>query len=170
MWGDGLKTKKLAVMGLLLALTFALSAVETAVSAGLPAGVRIGLANIVVMLALLSMGKKEALTIVVAKSVFILITKGATAFVLSLCGGVSSFIAVLLLIQSEKNSLILISVVGALVHNIAQLAAASLILKNINTLFYAPVLIIAGVIAGSATGTVIKITLPAVTKAVNDNK
>lgn len=157
-------------MGLLLALTFALSAVETAVSVGLPAGVRIGLANIVVMLALLSMGKKEALTIVVAKSVFILITKGVTAFMLSLCGGVFSFIAVLLLIKSEKNSLILISVVGALVHNIAQLIVASLILKNINTLFYAPVLIIAGVIAGSATGTVIKIALPAVTKAVNDNK
>ncbi|MGN0690206.1 MAG: Gx transporter family protein [Oscillospiraceae bacterium] len=165
-----MKTKKTAVMGLLLALTFALSAVETAVSMGLPAGVRIGLANIVVMLALLSMGKKEALTIVVAKSVFILITKGVTAFMLSLCGGVASFIAVLLLIKSEKNSLILISVAGALVHNIAQLIAASLILKNINTLFYAPVLIIAGVIAGSATGTVIKIALPAVTKAVNDNK
>lgn len=153
-------------MGIMLGLTFALSAVETALSVALPLGVRVGLANIIVMLVLITMGKKQAFAIVVMKSAFILLTKGITAFAMSLCGGVCSFIIIVLLFGKKKNSLILVSVAGALTHNLAQMAMSAVITGSTSTLFYAPVLIIAGIIAGTATGIVIAAVLPAAEKAV----
>lgn len=163
------KTRYLAVTGIMLALTLALSSLETLFSAALPPGVRIGLANIVIMLALLSMGKGQALSLVLLKSMFIFLTKGLTAFVLSLCGGLFSFLIILLLLRSKKNSLMLISVCGALAHNLAQLVVSAFLTGSVYTLYYAPLLIIAGAIAGCATGAVIKITLPAAMKALGKN-
>lgn len=156
--------KQITLMGLLLALTFSLSALETALSSALPAGVRIGLANIVVMITLLTLGKKYALTIVILKSLFIFLTKGFSAFLMSFAGGILSFAALVILIKSEKNSLSLISVISALVHNMAQLVTACFTLGSINVLWYAPVLVLAGVFAGLATGTVAGAVLPPMRK------
>lgn len=155
-------------MGLLLALTFSLSVLESALSSALPAGVRIGLANIVVMITLLTLGKKQAFTIVVLKSVFIFLTKGFTAFLMSTAGGILSFLVLLALIRNEKNSLLLISVISALVHNLSQLVTACFTLGNVNVLWYAPVLILAGTAAGLATGTAAGVVLPPIRKIIGN--
>ncbi len=153
-------------MGIISALTFSLSAVDSLVSAPLPLGVRIGVANIVVMLTILSVGKKEGFIITLLKSLFILITKGITASLLSFSGGLLAFSITIILLKSEKNSLILISVLSALAHNIGQIIMASVIMKNINTLFYLPVLVVSAVITGTITGTAIKAVMPLTEKAV----
>lgn len=155
-------------MGIILALTFSFSAIDSVISAVLPLGVKVGIANIVVMLVTVIIGRKEGFIITVLKSLFILITKGVTASLLSLSGGILSFLIVILLLKSEKNSLILISVSGAVMHNIGQITTASLIMKNTNTLFYAPVLIIAGILAGTATGIVIKAVLPFAERTIKE--
>ena len=153
-------------MGIISALTFSLSAVDSLVSAPLPLGVRIGVANIVVMLTILSVGKKEGFIITLLKSLFILITKGITASLLSFSGGLLAFSITIILLKSEKNSLILISVLSALAHNIGQIIMASVIMKNIHTLFYLPVLVVSAVITGTLTGTAIKAVMPLTEKAV----
>ena len=153
-------------MGIISALTFALSAVDSMISAPLPLGVRIGVANIVVMLTILTVGKKEGFIITLLKSLFILVTKGITASLLSLSGGMLAFLITILLLKSEKNSLILISVLSAITHNVGQIIMASVIMKNINTLFYLPVLIVSAVITGTITGTAIKAVIPLAEKAV----
>lgn len=153
-------------MGIISALTFSLSAVDSLVSAPLPLGVRIGVANIVVMLTILSVGKKEGFIITLLKSLFILVTKGITASLLSFSGGLLAFSITIILLKSEKNSLILISVLSALAHNIGQIIMASVIMKNINTLFYLPVLVVSAVITGTLTGTAIKAVMPLTEKAV----
>jgi heptaprenyl diphosphate synthase len=161
-----LKTKKIALLGIISALTFSLSALDSVISAPLPLGVRIGVANIVVMLTILTVGKKEGFIITLLKSLFILVTKGITASLLSLSGGILAFLITILLLKSEKNSLILISVLSALTHNVGQIIMASVIMKNINTLFYLPVLIVSAIITGTITGSVIKAVMPLAEKAV----
>lgn len=153
-------------MGIISALTFSLSALDSVISAPLPLGVRIGVANIVVMLTIFTVGKKEGFIITLLKSLFILVTKGITASLLSLSGGMLAFLITILLLKSEKNSLILISVLSALTHNVGQIIMASVIMKNINTLFYLPVLIVSAVITGAITGSVIKAVMPLAEKAV----
>ncbi|MBR4092848.1 MAG: Gx transporter family protein [Oscillospiraceae bacterium] len=161
-----MKTKKIALLGIISALTFSLSALDSVISAPLPLGVRIGVANIVVMLTILTVGKKEGFIITLLKSLFILVTKGITASLLSLSGGILAFLITILLLKSEKNSLILISVLSALTHNVGQIIMASVIMKNINTLFYLPVLIVSAIITGTITGSVIKAVMPLAEKAV----
>lgn len=161
-----MKTKKIALLGIISALTFSLSAVDSVISAPLPLGVRIGVANIVVMLTIFTVGKKEGFIITLLKSLFILVTKGITASLLSLSGGILAFFITILLLKSEKNSLILISVLSALTHNVGQIIMASVIMKNINTLFYLPVLIVSAIITGTITGSVIKAVMPLAEKAV----
>ena len=81
------KTRRIALSGLLFALTMALSFAESAIAPmlGLMPGVKIGLANIVVMYALFFMGAKQALSLALLKSFFVMLTRGVVAGFLSLC-------------------------------------------------------------------------------------
>ncbi len=158
------KTKYIAAMGLLTAIALVLTTLEGVFTPVLPVGIRLGLANVVVMFALLSFDAKSAFIIIMLKSLFVLLTRGITAFTMSLCGGILAFAIILLLYKKTKSSLVLMSVCGAVTHNFGQLAVAAYITHSINTLLYAPVLLIAGIIAGSCTAVVIKIVMPALKK------
>ena len=93
------KTRQVALSGLLFALAMALSFMESAITPllGLIPGVKIGLANIVVMYALFFMGFPQALTLTVLKAFFVGLTRGATAGLLSLSGGLVSVLVMWLL-------------------------------------------------------------------------
>ena len=82
------KTRHIALSGLLFALAMALSFIEgSLVIPGLLPGMKLGLANIVVMYALFFMGVKQALVLDVLKALFVFLVSGFTAGFLSLCGG-----------------------------------------------------------------------------------
>ena len=80
------KTRRVALMGLLFALSVVLSFLEGTLTPllGLPPGVKLGLANVVVMYALFFLGRGSAFTLVLLKSFFVLLTRGAMAGALSL--------------------------------------------------------------------------------------
>ena len=87
------KTHTIALSGLLFALAMALSFIEgTLVIPGLLPGMKLGLANIVVMYALFFMGPKQALILDVLKALFVFLVSGWTAGFLSLCGGLLSLL------------------------------------------------------------------------------
>ena len=89
----GSKTQDIALSGLLFALAMALSFVEgTLVIPGLMPGMKLGLANIVVMYALFFMGGKQALMLDLLKALFVFLVSGWTAGFLSLCGGLFSLL------------------------------------------------------------------------------
>ena len=67
----------------------------------------------------------------------------------------------LMLIFKKKISYLIISIMGAVFHNIGQLLAVCIIYTNIYILAYLPVLLIAGVVAGSLTTILLKLALPA---------
>ena len=118
------KTRRVALMGLLFALSVVLSFLEGTLTPllGLPPGVKLGLANVVVMYALFFLGRGSAFTLVLLKSFFVLLTRGAMAGALSLGGGLLSLgvMAVLCLFRS-RPSVFILSVCGAITHNFGQL-------------------------------------------------
>ena len=149
-----------SVMGLLFALTAALNMLESIFSAFLPAGIRVGLSNIVIMTAILGINLPSAALLVLLKAAMVLLTRGLTAGIMSLCGSLAAFAVTALLFGKTGCSYILISVLGAIAHSIGQLCIASVLLGTVYVFAYAPVLIIASVITGVCTGLVLKAVFP----------
>ena len=126
----------------------------------------VGLSNIVVMFSLFFIGKRQAFTLAILKSLFVLLVRGATAAFLSLCGGVLSLIIMIILITifKQKVSYTIASIFGSIFHNLGQFLAISIIYTGMGLWAYIPFLLIAGVIAGIITSTLLKILLPALKK------
>ena len=156
-------------MGLMLALASALQFLESLIPIPLPLGVKAGISSIVVMVVLVKFGFASAMTLAVLKSGFVFITRGATAFCMSVSGGVLSVAVMgvfLSLSRRSKNGtgIILMSVLGGISHNIGQLAAATVFTGSALTFSYLPVLVISGLVSGIFTGTVFKLILPYIYK------
>lgn len=158
--------KKLTLSGLLLAAALILTSLESAFFSFLPAGIRIGLSNVAVMLALLTVSIPSALSITILKSFFVFLTRGFTAGALSLSGGLAAFLITAVLIRKTKASYVMISVSSAVMHTIGQLCAAAVILGSSSAFGYLPVMGITSVVSGVFTGIVLKTVLPAAEKAV----
>lgn len=125
-------------------------------------GVKFGLSNIAVMYALFFLGKKQAYMVGILKSVFVLITRGGIAFLLSFFGGVASItvMIVLMVLFKEKITYLIISVFGAVFHNIGQFIVIMVIYSGMNMWAYFPVLTLSGLIAGIVTATLLKLIMP----------
>ena len=160
----GSKTHEIALSGLLFALAMALSFVEgTLVIPGLMPGMKLGLANIVVMYALFFMGGKQALVLDLLKALFVFLVSGWTAGFLSLCGGLFSLLVMWVLYDHfpVQPTWFILSGCGALAHNVGQLLGASVILSSAMSLYYAPVMLVFGLIMGSLTSITLRALLPA---------
>ncbi len=159
------KTKKVVLTAILFAVALVLSIVESLIpSIPIPApGIKFGLANIVVMYSLFFLGKSTAFTIVILKALFAVITRGAVAGFLSFTGGMFSILImiILLFIFKDKISYLILSIFGAVFHNIGQFTAISVIYIGMNLWFYLPALLIFGIIAGLVTSILLKFILPA---------
>ena len=157
--------KKIARYGLLLAVTLTLAFIEGLFPPPpmLPPGVKFGLSNIVVMYGVFHLGKLPAFVLAILKSLFVLTTRGPVAGLLSLCGGMLAVGAVVLLLAffRDKVSYAAAGVTGACCHNLGQYAAVSVLLGSPDYLiYYFPILLLAGLVAGMVTGTLLKIVLP----------
>ena len=152
---------RVAFTGLLAALALSFSFLEGLIPPipVLPPGAKLGLSNIVVLYAAGSLGLPAALFLACLKGGFALLTRGVTAGLLSISGGVLSALVMWLLLQKTRASLSLVGVCGALSHNAAQLCAAWL-LTSAAVVFYLPFLVLFGVLTGLLTGLVLKLTLP----------
>ena len=164
------RTRKLALLGILAAQALALAFLENLIPAipGLPPGAKPGLANIVTMFTASVMGFWSAMAITVIKSLFALITRGFTAFCMSLTGGVLSTIVMVLLLRWKKNpfGILGVSILSAIMFNAGQLAVACIMLYGTKGLAqtYGPLLLVFGIVAGALTGTILKLVLPALEK------
>ncbi|MEL4106606.1 Gx transporter family protein [Oscillospiraceae bacterium WX1] len=158
-------TSHLTLMGLLFALSITLTAVEYLLPPlpMLPPGVKLGLSNIVTMYCLFFLGRRSAFTIVFLKSAFVFLMRGFTAFLMSFSGGIlSALVMMLLLLLVRQNiSYLIISIAGAITHNLGQIIVASFLLGTALVFAYLPVLLISGVIMGTLTGTLLKVVMPA---------
>lgn len=157
-------TRTVAFMGMLFALALTLSFFESAIAGmmALPPGVKPGLSNIVILFAMLLLKPRHAIVLAVLKSLFVFLTRGAVAGLLSFSGGMCSILIMLLLAKAPFLSLSVqsLSAAGAIAHNIGQICAAAFIIKTKSLFYYLPVLLISGIITGILTGTVYKAAQP----------
>ena len=154
-------------LGVLFALSVALSALEGLFPLPLPIpGVRLGLSNIVVMYCIFTVGAGQGYALSVVKSGFVLITRGAVAAFISLCGGLLSVTVMLILCRGFKDSrYTLSSVGGAIAHNMGQLACAWLLLgSGLALLPFIPLLAVSGVVVGILTAMLLRTTILAVNR------
>lgn len=162
------KVKSLVLTALLFALALVLSIVENSFPALLVSvpGVKFGLSNIAVMYALFFLRKRQAFMIAILKALFVTVTRGVIAGILSLSGGLISLVVMilLLLLFRDRISYFLISIAGSVFHNIGQLIAVAFIYTSIYTFAYFPVLLLTGLAAGAATATLLKLIIPALKK------
>lgn len=157
-------TYKIALFGVLSAVALTLSYLEGLIPtvAFMPPGAKMGFSNIATMFAASSMGIVSALAITFIKALFAGITRGVTAFFMSLCGGILSTVTMYLLFKlSKKTGYMAIGIICALVHNFGQLIVAIITAGNLSVLGYAPVLLISGTVTGAVTGTVLRAVMPA---------
>ena len=146
--------QKVALYGVLIALAMVLSYVEMLIPlpVGIP-GVKPGLANLVVFLALYTMTAREAFLISMVRILLVSITFGnGSAFLYSMAGGILSF---LVMWSFQKKDFLLpagVSIAGGIAHNVGQLLMAAVIFENGAVFTYFPVLLAAGCITGGIIG------------------
>lgn len=147
------KTKRLVLLAMLTAVAMVLSYVESLLpSVGIP-GVKMGLANIAVIFALLRFGWKEAAALSLVRVVLVSLLFGSVgAMLYSLAGAVLSLAVMALLRRIDRFSTVGISVAGGVAHNAGQILMAMLILQTKQLLGYLPVLAVSGIAGGVLTG------------------
>lgn len=145
---------KIAYFGMFTALALIFGYVESLVpiSFGIP-GVKLGLANLAVVIVLYMMDVKSAYLLSVLRIVLSGFLFGNLFGILySLAGGLLSISVMILLKKTNAFSVVGVSVAGAVCHNIGQLIVATIVLESVSIANYLPVLMIAGIITGFAIG------------------
>jgi heptaprenyl diphosphate synthase len=119
---------------------------------GIP-GVKLGLANLVILIALYEMDARYALTInVVRIALSGLLFSGLFALFYSLAGGLVSLAVMYVLKRTGLFSMVGVSMAGGVAHNFGQVLVAALIVENIRMFAYFPVLLFTGTAAGILMG------------------
>lgn len=160
------KAKKTALFGLMVALAFVFSYLETLIPLNIGiAGVKLGLANLVVVTALYTMPKRDAFFIAVIRIILVGITfAGVSTLIYSLAGGLLSFAVMCLLQKSKHFSVIGVSLAGGIAHNIGQILVAALVMQTPRIVYYLPVLALSGVVTGILIGIISRIIIERLNK------
>ena len=137
-----------------VALAMILSYVESLLpSLGIP-GVKMGLANIVVVFALYKLGRAEAAGISLLRVFLAALLFGhAASLMYSAAGAALSLVGMILLLRTGRFGTVAVSVTGGVLHNLGQILTARLLMGP-NVVYYLPVLILSGTVAGVAIGAV----------------
>jgi heptaprenyl diphosphate synthase len=155
------KTRKLALLSILLSLALALHIFERNLPLPMAVpGIKLGLANIITLLTIIFFGFREAALVVFMRTFLgSMFGGGLLSFCFSLVGGLLSTIIMTILYKKffKYFSIPAISISGAIFHNIGQITVASLIMENFNLFYYLPVLLISGIITGFFIGLIVKL-------------
>lgn len=157
-----MRTKKLTLISMMLGLALIIFTVEAQIPPIAPMpGIKLGLANVINLMALYMLGRKESFTILISRIVLSSIFAGnITGFMYSLSGGIVCFMFISVMsLFFQENKMWIVSVFGAIGHNIGQIMIACFIMRTPQLIWYLPVLTISAVITGFFTGMVAQITL-----------
>ena len=150
------RSRKIVYIGLLVSQALVLHIFENMIPVPfVTPGAKLGLANLVTVLALYTLSKKETLLVLFLRLTLGSIFGGSlSAFMYSAAGGILSFLAMVLIKElfKDKISIIGVSASGAVFHNVGQILVASAIVHNIGVTLYLPVLSIVGIVTGIFIG------------------
>lgn len=143
-----------AYFGVFTALALIFSYVEMLIPIqfGVP-GIKLGLANLLIVIMLYKCGPKEALLLSVVRIILSGFIFGNMFSILySLAGGILSLAVMALLKSRGSFSVMGVSIAGGVSHNLGQLAVAMAVVATYRVGYYLPVLLIAGLLTGMLIG------------------
>ncbi len=134
-----MKIRKLVFISIMISISVVLSIIESTISGliFLVPGVKLGLANVITLIILMTLGEKDAFIVVMIRLLIVALTYSglfSNSFWISLSGGLLAIVA-MILIKKTKLSIFSISVFGSLMHMVGQIAAA-IVVSNTQTLIY----------------------------------
>ena len=146
------RTKRIALIGVLLALAFILSYLDSLIPvAGIP-GFKLGLANIAILVTLYTFGGGMAAALSAVRILLVSFTFGnLAALAYSAAGAALSLFVMAVLKKTGKFSTVGVSLAGAAAHNLGQIIVAVLVLGKA-ILYYFPVLLVTSVVTGAVIG------------------
>lgn len=150
-----MKPKKLVLLALLTAIALTVFLIEAQIPPIVPIpGVRLGLANIVTVFAVFAIGSKEGAAVLLCRIFLGAVFAGNFSTILySAAGG---FCAIAVTVGMKKllttRQLWVAGALGAMAHNIGQMAAAVAISQTPSLVIYLPLLLAIAIVTGSLTG------------------
>ncbi len=159
-------SRYVALLGILGALALVLSFLENSLLPDLPLlppGAKPGLSNLVTTLSGALLGAPAAFSVTFLKALFAFVTRGATAGLMSLSGGLLSTAGLVLLLRLRERFLTFlgISVSCAALHNLGQLLCACVLTGTFSMLNYGKYLLLFSLLAGTLTGVMLNLLMPA---------
>ena len=158
-----LSTSFIARVGTMAALALIFSYIEAIIpyNPGVP-GIKLGIANVVTVVALYKFGAKDALAVSVIRVVLAgLLFNGVFGMLYSLAGALLSLLGMILLKKTDLFSVVGVSMAAGVLHNLGQLLVASALIEDLRIFFYFPVLMFSGIAAGILVGIVSALVLRA---------
>lgn len=154
---------KISLIGILTAGTIIIAIVESFIpSIGVP-GVKLGLANILILVTLYELGILEAITINIIRVIVVSLIRGtffSMGFFMSLTGALLSLaIMILFYLLIKKFSIIGVSVIGALFHVVGQILIAMIYLGSAYIVFYLPIIALSAIVTGVFVGIIAKLII-----------
>ncbi|MDU5335190.1 Gx transporter family protein [Enterococcus sp.] len=151
------KTQKLIYIALLVAQGVILGLIENTIPSpfAFAPGAKLGLANLITIVAIFTMPKKESFTLIWMRLLLTTLLGGTVStFLYSMSGSMLSYFGMLLVksLGPKRVSIIGISATGGFLHNVGQLLVASWIAQSWTVMLYLPVMSILGILAGIVIG------------------
>lgn len=150
------KLRKMIYISLLISMSLVLHLFENMIPVPfITPGAKLGLANIITVITLYTLGSKEAFLVLVLRILLSVMFGGSISrLIYSLSGGILSYLFMVFIksIGKDKISIVGVSCVGAVFHNIGQLIAAALIVNTMGVMLYLPIMSIAGIGTGIFVG------------------
>lgn len=149
-------SEKLAMGGMLVALAFIFSYLESLFPVLIPVpGIKLGLANLVTLIALYTMGEKAGFFVSVLRILLSGLTFGGFfPMIYSFAGGTVSFLGMVFLKNKKRISLYGVSIAGGALHNLGQIVVAAFVLQSSSIFTYLGILLPVGVLTGGLIGVV----------------
>ncbi|MFD2117500.1 Gx transporter family protein [Paenibacillus yanchengensis] len=154
------KLRRLMIISIFAALAVVLGVVEALIpfTVTIP-GAKLGLGNIVVLTCIVCFGGKDSLLLILIKTLLTAFILGSfSTFLFSVLGAMGSFIIMYAMLKLGKQhfSLMMVSIMGGIAHNIGQLMAASVVLGTNKIFYYLPFLLVSGIVTGIFVGAAAK--------------
>ena len=162
-----MKLRRLCILALFAAIALSIWAAEALIPPPVPLpGVRLGLANIVLLLTLYLYDRRSAALVLAVRLILGAALAGTVMSLLySLSGGILALgVMCLLRDRVREKHLWMLSAYAAVAHNLGQLLAARLILGTPGLWWYLPVLLLSGLLTGLFTGLCARFALPTLRK------
>ena len=158
-----MKVQKMALLGILTAAAIVIAILESFIpSIGIP-GVKLGLANIVILIILYELGVVEAVIVNVLRVIVVGLVRGtflSMGFLMSLTGcALSLGIMIVFYVLIKKFSIIGVSVIGSVFHVTGQILIAMIFLGTAYIVLYLPIIAISAIITGVFVGIVVQLII-----------